>query len=83
MQGYWRVVLGRAFDRAVHQLDLGRGRLVIAILLGAIYLLLVWTLIDLDSSKAEIALKVAASIAPFIAWRKSAAPKREEKKDVG
>ncbi len=64
---FWRLVHKNAWRDALLALDLSTERVVIAVILGLIYLVLVWTLIGPHEGSSEIALRIALSVALFLA----------------
>jgi hypothetical protein len=68
-KAYWRSVHKLAATETFKSLGLeSRDRLVIAILLAFIYLAVVWELGGRDAASGELLLKVAATMAPLIAF---------------
>ena len=66
MRTLWQLARERAATETLRALDLNGQRFVITILLGAIYLVLVWTLVGEKEGHGEILLRIALSIAPLI-----------------
>lgn len=65
---YWELVHQRAWAETKELLDLTQKQLVIAVLVGCIYLLLVWQGVGEHEARSELWLRVCLSFAPLLAW---------------